>query len=113
MVYTGWSAFWNNPLKYHNNHAFPSVSIEAAEFLMHRGVFALGIDTLSADRPDNGFLVHKCFLGTGRILIENVAHLDQMPPYGAFIMALPLKIKNGTESPIRLVGLLSSRGYSA
>ena len=106
MIKTGWARFWGDPKKYHHNHVFPDVSVEAAELLIERGVQALGVDTLSSDRPDEGFPVHRAFLGSGRLLIENVANLEKMPPTGAFVMALPLKVKDGTEAPIRLVGLV-------
>jgi kynurenine formamidase len=62
MVKTGWSRFWDEPSKYHNNHVFPSVSPEAASLLLERGVSALGIDTLSPDRTEDGFKVHKSLL---------------------------------------------------
>ncbi|WP_133135516.1 cyclase family protein [Legionella rowbothamii] len=107
MIKTGWERFWRESLKYHNNHVFPSVSIEAANLLLERGVAALGIDTLSPDCPEYGFKVHQAFLGKGKILIENVANLDNMPPTGAFVMICPLKVRDGTEAPIRLLGLLS------
>jgi len=106
MVKTGWGKFWSEPLKYHNNYVFPSVSFEAAEFLLDRGVEALGIDTLSPDRPEDGFKVHKSFLGAGKLIIENVANLDNMLQFGGLVMILPIKIKYGTEAPIRLVGLI-------
>ena len=106
IVKTGWEKFWNHPEKYRNNHVFPCVSPEAASLLLERNIAALGIDTLSPDRPENGFPVHRLLLGAGKILIENAAHLDNMPPKGAYVMILPMKIKNGTEAPIRLVGLL-------
>jgi hypothetical protein len=51
-------------------------------------------------------------LGAGKILIENVANLDAMNPTGDFLMALPLKIKHGTESPVRLVGLRMNGGIT-
>lgn len=104
MVKTGWSKFWNTPSKYHNNHVFPSVSSEAAELFLKRGVNAIGIDTLSPDRPEDAFKVHKTFLGADKIIIENVANLGSMPPTGSFVMVLPIKIKDGTEAPVRLVG---------
>ncbi|MFS8506619.1 MAG: cyclase family protein [Candidatus Babeliales bacterium] len=109
MIKTGWNKFWYTPLKYHNNHIFPSISVEAAELLLKRGVIALGIDTLSPDRPENGFKVHKAFLGAGKIIIENVANLDNMPSKGSFVILLPLKIKDGTEAPVRLVGLIKKK----
>ena len=106
FVKTGWSQFWHTPLKYHNNHVFPSVSAEAAELLVGRGVSAIGIDTLSPDRPEDGFKVHKIFLGADKIIIENVANLGSMPPTESFCLVLPIKIKDGTEAPVRLVGLI-------
>lgn len=106
FVRTGWSKFWHEPLKYHNNYVFPSVSRDAAALLLERSVSAIGIDTLSPDRPEDGFKVHKAFLGADKIIIENVANLDSMPPTGGFVMILPIKIKDGTEAPIRLVGLI-------
>ncbi len=106
MIKTGWSKHWNDPNKYHNSHVFPSVSHSAAELLLDLGVQALGIDTLSADRPEDDFMTHKLFLGADRVLIENVANLDAMPATGAFVVALPIKIKSGTEAPTRLVGMV-------
>jgi kynurenine formamidase len=113
MVKTGWSKFWNTPSKYHNNHVFPSVSPDAAELLLERGVNALGIDTLSPDRPEDGFKVHKLFLGADKIIIENVANLDSIPPTGSFVMVLPIKIKNGTEASVRLVGLIEGKNETS
>ena len=106
MVKTGWEKFWHTLNLYNNNHVFPSISFEAAALLLEREVDALGVDTLSADRPENGFKVHQAFLGESKILIENVANLDKMPKIGSYVMILPLKIKDGTEAPIRLVGLI-------
>ena len=106
MVKTGWEKFWDDPKQYHNNHVFPSVSLEAAELFLERGVSALGIDTLSPDRPEDGFRVHKSLLSAGKIIIENVANLDKMPAVGGHVMVFPIKIKDGTEAPVRLVGLI-------
>jgi kynurenine formamidase len=45
-------------------------------------------------------------LGADKIILENVANLDNMPSIGGFVMILPIKIKDGTEAPVRLVGLI-------
>lgn len=108
MVKTGWSKYWNEPLKYHNNHVFPSVSSEATELLIERGVKAIAVETLSPDRPKDGFKVHNLFLSAGNIIVENVANLDSMPLIGGLVMIIPIKIKNGTEAPIRLIGLINN-----
>ncbi len=80
MIKSGWSKFWNEPSKYPNNHVFPSLYLEAAELLLKRGVNALGIDTLSPDRPGDRFKMHKAILGADKIILENVANLGSIPP---------------------------------
>lgn len=109
LIRTGWEQFWQHPEKYRNDLLFPSVSREAAELLLNRQVVGLGIDTLSPDCPVNGYTVHQLFLGAGKYLIENVAHLAHLPPTGSFVLALPIKIKEGTEAPVRLVALIDAQ----
>ena len=38
--------------------------------------------------------------------LENVAHLEQLPPVGATLVALPVKIKGGTGGPARIIAIL-------
>lgn len=49
------------------------------------------------------FPVHKKFLGGNRYLIENLASLEKLPPTGALGIVLPMKIKGGSEAPIRAI----------
>jgi len=105
IVYTGWDRFWLTP-QYRNELAFPSVCADAAALLLERGIVGLGIDTLSPDRPDSGFPVHKLVLGAGKYIIENVANAAKMPATGAYTLALPIKIQDSTEAPLRLVGII-------
>ena len=53
-------------------------------------------------------LKHLVSLKRGHIknIIENVANASQMPPAGAYSVALPMKIQEGTEAPVRLVEIL-------
>ncbi len=105
IVYTGWDQHWNVPEKYRNNHVFPSISKEAASLLLERQIVGVGIDTLSPDRPEDGFPVHHLILEADKYIIENIANASKLPPVGAYTFALPLKIQGGTEAPLRLVGL--------
>jgi kynurenine formamidase len=82
---------------------FPSVHENVAKLLLERGVTGIGIDTLSADTGADGFPVHRAILGAGKYLVENVANAKELPPTGAKIAVLPMKIKDGTEAPIRLI----------
>lgn len=109
--YTGWSRYFSDPYAYRNADAkgkmhFPAFSIHAVEFLTKREIVGVAIDTLSPDCSDQSFPVHRCILGSGKYIIENVADCSQMPPKGSYVICLPLKCHAGTESPIRLVGLI-------
>jgi kynurenine formamidase len=109
LFYTGWSRFWDEPKKYHNNLVFPSISAEAAEFLLQKNVSGIGIDTLSPDCDEKGSFVHSIMLGAHKYIIENVANLDLMPPTGAVLFIMPLKVAGAAESPIRLVGIVECK----
>jgi kynurenine formamidase len=103
---TGWDKYWESPEKYRNNLSFPSVSEDVAKLLIERDIAGLGIDTLSADARSEDFPVHRVILGAGKYLIENIANAEVLPSTGAKIMIMPLKIKDATESPIRLAAVL-------
>lgn len=106
LIRTGWDKFWLHPEKYHNNHIFPSVSLAAAQLLLEREIAGLGIDTLSPDRPEDGYPVHSLLLGAGKYIIENVANSALLAPCNNRVLIFPLKIKGGTESPVRLVAIV-------
>jgi len=107
MIRTGWEKHWHDAKRYHNQHVFPAISEEAAAYLLTKNIAALGIDTLSPDRPDLGYPVHRLLLGAGKCLLENVAQLEKLPSIGAYVLIAPLKIRRGTEAPLRLFGLVA------
>lgn len=106
IIRTGWDSLWSKPEAYRNHLRFPSVSNDAALFLLNRNIVGLGIDTLSPDTPNSGYPVHQAILGAGKYIVENVANSSKLPPRGSFSLALPLAIKDATEAPIRLIGLV-------
>lgn len=111
IAYTGWSRFWTNATAYRNEDAkgqmhFPAFSSKAAEVLITRDVAGIAIDTLSPDCLDLSFNVHKILLGNGKYIIENIGDCSQIPAKGAYLIALPLKIQNSSESPLRVVALI-------
>ena len=88
--------------------ALPGFSKEAAEWLVReRDVAAIGVDTPSIDHgPSRDFIVHQVVNGAGKPGLENVAHLERLPPIGATLIALPMKIGGGSGAPTRIVALL-------
>lgn len=106
IFYTGWDKRWATPAQYHNGHKFPSVHVSTAEVLVKRNIAGLGIDTLSCDTGKNGFPVHRAVLGADKYLIENIANAGGLPATGAELFALPIKIKDATEAPVRLIAVI-------
>lgn len=106
IFYTGWDQFWGQPEKYRNNYNFPSVSKEVAEYLVSEDIAGIGIDTLSPDRPESGYPVHQIILGAGKYIVENIANANLLPVTGSYIFAMPIRLSEGTEAPMRLLGML-------
>lgn len=104
----GWSEHWDLPP---NNKRYlsdwPGVSIEAAEYLVGKSVAAIGVDSLSPDPPAalDARPIHPILLENEVLIIENLTRLDELSDFFLFV-ALPLKIKQGSGSPIRAVALI-------
>jgi len=104
----GWAAHWG--LRPHHQRYvadWPGVNIEAAQYLLEKPVAALGVDTLSPDPPDalRTRPIHPVVLEQQVLIIENLCNLDQLPDFFLFL-ALPLKIRGGSGSPIRAVAVV-------
>ena len=115
IAYTGWSKFWSDSDAYRNidlsgQMHFPAFSSKAAELLLKRKIAGLAIDTLSPDCLDLTYPVHHLILGAGKYIIENIADCSAMPPKGSYVIALPLRAEEATESPIRIIGLIPISG---
>jgi len=104
----GWAARWGirpHDKSYLEN--WPGVGMDAAEYQIEKSVDALGVDTLSPDTPEalEKNPIHPVVLGKQILIIENLCNLDRLPDFFIFL-ALPLKIKAGSGSPIRAVALV-------
>ena len=113
IIHTGWGQYWSQPSQYRNSLQFPSVSKEVALLLLERGIVGLGIDTLSPDTEKSGYPVHQALLSAGKYIIENIANSKSLPAVGSFILALPLLIMHGTESPMRLISFTTNHDCQA
>lgn len=82
---------------------FVSVTHEAAEFLVGRGILAVGIDYLSIGAPnEDGDRVHKILLGAGVWIIEGL-DLSAVDPGSYDMICLPLSIPGSDGAPARAV----------
>jgi kynurenine formamidase len=115
MIHTGWGARWPDKKRYLGDdrpgHAedlhFPGIGEGAARALVARKVSAVGIDTASIDHgPSKDFIAHQVLLGADIPAFENVASMEWLPPRGALVIALPMKIRAGSGGPLRIVAVL-------
>ena len=84
---------------------FPGLASAAARWLVEqRAIRAVGLDTASIDHgPSRTFEAHRVLAAANVPALENVAHLDQLPPRGFEVIALPMKIRGGSGGPLRVV----------
>jgi kynurenine formamidase len=86
---------------------FPGLGTEGAELLIARGIGAVGIDTPSIDfGQSTNFATHVALMTNNIPAFENVADMSELPPTGATIVALPMKIEGGSGGPLRIVAHL-------
>jgi len=116
LLRTGWGMRWPDARRYFGDDTpgdasklhFPSFGVEAARYLVEeRRVGALGADVASIDYgPSTDFMVHRVAAAAGVIGLENLTRLEALPAKGATIIALPMKIENGSGGPVRVVALV-------
>ena len=87
---------------------FPGIHPDLASWLVkNRKIKAVGLDVASVDYGQSkDFKTHQILYGENICGFENVANLDKLPVKGTFIIALPMKIKNGSGGPLRIVAIL-------
>jgi len=118
---TGYGSFYPDAKKYLGTDErgqdavaklhFPAIHPDAAQWLVkNRKIKAVGVDVASVDYGQSkDFKTHQILYEQNIPGFENVAHLDKLPLKGAFIIALPMKIKGGSGGPLRMVAITSSK----
>jgi kynurenine formamidase len=89
----------------------PGWAKECSRFLAEeRDVLGVGVETVGTDAGraatfDPPFSNHYLMHGSGRFGLASLSNLDQLPPVGAVVIAAPLKIVNGSGSPVRVIAI--------
>lgn len=79
--------------------------------IKERNVLGFGTETIGTD-AGQAFLFepqypcHYYMHGAGRYGLQCMTNLDQLPPKGALIIAPPLKLQDGSGSPLRVLALM-------
>ncbi len=118
LLQTGWGAYWPDKPQYLGSTTpedattlhFPGFSADVISYLVNqRQIRGVGIDTASIDPGQStDFRAHQILSEANRFALENVASLEKLPPTGAMVYALPIKIKDGTGGPVRIIAFIPS-----
>ena len=118
LIRTGFSTRWPDAVRYLGTAArgeaavaqlhFPGLDPEAAKWLIaERRIKAIGIDTASIDRGQSTlFESHRLLYERDIPAFENLTSLERLPERGAFIVALPMKIRGGSGAPLRAIAVV-------
>ena len=114
LVYTDWSKR-HDPAEFLNEHDdgphSPGFTRKAVEMLAHdRDVLGVGTETIGTDAGQAGgfdppFPCHHVMHGAGKFGLASLCNLDRLPPTGAVVIAAPLKIVEGSGSPVRALAI--------
>ena len=117
LLCTGWSARTDSAaflnVAADGPHS-PGFDARASRLLaLDRDVLGVGVETIGTDAGQAGtfdppFPNHTIMHGAGKFGLASLCHLDLLPPTGAIVIAAPLKIVNGSGSPLRVLALVSS-----
>tara|TARA_B100000949_G_scaffold172138_1_gene152598 strand:- start:44 stop:745 length:702 start_codon:yes stop_codon:yes gene_type:complete len=88
----------------------PGITAEAAQYLGRLKIAAFGVETMSPGVPKiSNTEVHKICGALGFTHYENMINLHKLVGRGRFqFIALPLKIRGGTGSPVRAVAVFEN-----
>jgi arylformamidase len=79
---------------------------EASLALIDRGIVGIGFDGPSADPVDTEtFELHQVWLGSGRMILENLTNLDALPARTQVVVA-PLKVRRANGAPARVLAFV-------
>ncbi|MBR4039497.1 MAG: cyclase family protein [Clostridia bacterium] len=119
LLHTGCDKYWGTDTKTYL--AMQSgLGISGLDWLLDQGIKCIGIDAWTLDRPvsamakayhetgDQSVLWATHLYGRHReyLQIEKLGHLEDIPPVGAYISALPVKFKGATAGWCRAVAIV-------
>ena len=120
LLETGFSKYYPDKIKYMGTDErgedavkklhFPGLSKKAAKWLVEqRDINAIGIDTPSIDYGQSEYFEsHVILLSQNIPVFENLTNLNQLPSIRFEIIALPMKIKEGSGAPLRIVAIIDN-----
>ncbi|MEN0045550.1 MAG: cyclase family protein [Bacteroidota bacterium] len=106
LLHTNWSQKIEDATTYKNQ--LPRISKELATWCVENQVKMLGVEPPSVADVNNlpeVTEIHEILLGGKVIIIEGLKNLNQIKSETVFLIALPIKYKNGDGAPARVIAL--------
>jgi kynurenine formamidase len=90
----------------------PGPDADAIQYILDRDVLGFGVETIGTDAGQAHLLspmypAHTLLHGAGKYGLQCLENLDKLPATGAIVIASPLKIRDGSGSPLRVLALVS------
>jgi kynurenine formamidase len=85
---------------------WPAPEPEVMEYLHGKGVWHLGTDGPSMGYSEGGQPTHIAGLRHGMSWEEMLINLGELPPRGAFYLALPIKVVDQSGNPTRAIAFV-------
>jgi kynurenine formamidase len=107
FIRTGWDIHFHGDHERYHHH--PYLSLDAAGWVVERGVKLIALDVATPDMPEAvrpaGFdwPVHHLLLGAGVLIAEHLNRLDQVVGRRFRAYALPIPIVGSDGAPARIV----------
>ena len=115
LMRTDWSKR-SDPVAYQNlddtGQHTPGPNPDCVRFLVNeRDVLGFGTETIGTDAGQAAhfsppYPCHYYMHGAGKYGLQCLCNLDRLPPTGALIVAAPLKIRQGSGSPLRVFAVV-------
>lgn len=114
LLHTGHSKHWQlgKAADAYWENGWPHLARSAVDYLASKPIRAIGVESFDPDWVDLNdlaaadFPTHRTFLPKGILVIENLTNLDRISGTRCQIIALPLKIKGASGSPVRVVAIV-------
>jgi kynurenine formamidase len=113
---TDWSRRVSDPASFLNMREdgahTPGPTQQTVEWLIReRDVQGFGVETINTDAGQSyawplPYPCHTLMHGANKYGLQCLRNLDQLPPQGALILSAPLKIEQGSGSPLRVLALV-------
>lgn len=117
IIHTGWGNYVDDHEKFYNvgddgQPHTPGISKEASIFLAEeRDILGVGVETVGTDAGiagsfDPPFPNHHYMHGANKYGLAQLTNVDKLPARGALLIINPLKIEEGSGSPVRAIALV-------